>query len=113
MTDVITGLGPAWESVVATTLESSADLTVTRRCADVAELLSVAEAGLGQCAVVSADLHGLDLGLVHRLSQRGVLVVGLYPTGDDGAERRLRQLRIPVVLPVEASAADFSAAVAN
>ena len=113
MTDVITGLGPAWESVVATTLESSADLTVTRRCADVAELLSVAEAGLGQCAVVSADLRGLDLGLVHRLSQRGVLVVGLYPTGDDGAERRLRQLRIPVVLPVEASAADFSAAVAN
>lgn len=113
MTDVITGLGPAWESVVATTLESSADLTVTRRCADVAELLSVAEAGLGQCAVVSADLHGLDLGLVHRLSQCGVLVVGLYPTGDDGAERRLRQLRIPVVLPVEASAADFSAAVRN
>ncbi len=113
MTDVITGLGPAWESVVATTLESSADLTVTRRCADVAELLSVAEAGLGQCAVVSADLHGLDLGLVHRLSQRGVLVVGLYPTGDDGAEIRLRQLRIPVVLPIEASAADFSAAVAN
>ena len=111
MTDVITGLGPAWESVVATTLESSPDLNVTRRCADVAELLSVAEAGLGQCAVVSADLHGLDLGLVHRLSQRGVLVLGLYPTGDDGAERRLRQLKIPVVLPVEASASDFSAAV--
>lgn len=111
MTDVITGLGPAWESVVATTLESAADLRVMRRCADVAELLSVAEAGLGQCAVVSADLQGLDLGLVHRLSQRGVLVLGLYPTGDDGAERRLRQLRIPVVLPVEATAEAFSAAV--
>jgi MinD-like ATPase involved in chromosome partitioning or flagellar assembly len=111
MTDVITGLGPAWESVVATTLESAADLRVTRRCADVAELLSVAEAGLGQCAVVSADLHGLDLGLVHRLRQRGVLVLGLYPTGDDRAERRLRQLRIPVVLPVEATAEAFSAAV--
>ena len=111
MTDVITGLGPAWESVVATTLESAGDLRVTRRCADVAELLSVAEAGLGQCAVVSADLHGLDLGLVHRLSQRGVLVLGLYPTGDDGAERRLRQLRIPVVLPVEATAEAFSSAV--
>ena len=111
MTDVITGLGPAWESVVATTLESAVDLSVTRRCADVAELLSVAEAGLGQCAVVSADLHGLDLGLVHRLSQRGVLVLGLYPTGDDDAERRLRQLRIPVILPVDASAEAFSAAV--
>ena len=111
MTDVITGLGPAWESVVATTLEASADLTVTRRCADVAELLSVAEAGLGKCAVISADLHGLDLGLVHRLNQCGVIVLGLYPTGDDGAERRLRQLRIPVVLPIEASASDFTAAV--
>ena len=67
----------------------------------------------GSVAVVSADLHGLDLGLVHRLSQRGVLVLGLYPTGDDGAERRLRQLRIPVVLPVEATAEAFSAAVAG
>jgi hypothetical protein len=111
MTDVITGLGPEWESLVATTLESASDLTVTRRCADVAELLSVAEAGLGKCVVLSADLRGLDLTIVRRLSRSGVLILGLYPGGDEGAERRLHQLGVSVVLPVDADAATFSAAV--
>lgn len=111
MTDVITGLGPEWESVVATTLESASGLTVTRRCADVAEVLSVAEAGLGECAVVSADLRGLDLSVVRRLGRGGVLVVGLYPAGDEGAERRLRQLGISAVLPTDADADAFSATV--
>lgn len=105
MTDVITGLSPAWESLVATALESAAGVTVTRRCADVAELLSVAEAGLGECAVVSADLRGLDLSLVRRLMERGIAVLGLYPSDDEAAERRLRQLGVTAVLPLDANAA--------
>jgi MinD-like ATPase involved in chromosome partitioning or flagellar assembly len=111
MTDVITGLSPLWESLVATTLESAVGVTVTRRCADVSELVSVAEAGVGQCAVVSEDLRGLDLTLVHRLEQGGTHVLGLYPAGDEGAERRLRQLGIGAVLSLEADSAAFSAAV--
>ncbi|MDV3220048.1 ParA family protein [Intrasporangium sp.] len=111
MTDVITGLGPEWESLVAMTLESASGLTVIRRCADVAELLSVAEAGLGECAVVSEDLRGLDLSVVRRLSQCGVLVVGLYPAGGEAAERRLRQLGITAVLAADADADAFGVAV--
>jgi len=104
MTDVITGLGPAWESIVATALESATGVTVIRRCADVAELLSVAEAGLGQCAVISADLRGLDLSLVRTLTDHGIALLGLYPSEDEAAERRLRQLGISAVLPVDADA---------
>jgi MinD-like ATPase involved in chromosome partitioning or flagellar assembly len=111
MTQVITGLSPVWESLVATTLESALGITVTRRCADVAELVSVAEAGIGQCAVVSEDLRGLDLTLVRRLEHGGTGVVGLYPSGDDGAERRLRQLGVGAVLPLEADADAFATAV--
>ncbi len=110
MTEVITGLSPLWESLVATTLESAAGVTVTRRCADVSELVSVAEAGVGQCAVVSEDLRGLDLTLVRRLEQGGTPVLGLYPIGDEGAERRLRQLGLRTVLPLEADATAFGAA---
>ncbi|MDC5696805.1 hypothetical protein OO014_06005 [Intrasporangium calvum] len=108
MTDVITGLSPEWESMVATTLESAPGLTVTRRCADVAELLSVAEAGRGNCAVVSADLRGLDLTTVRRLARAGLVVLGLYPLGDEGAERRLRQLGVTSILSVDADPDSFA-----
>ena len=111
MTEVITGLSPVWESLVATTLESALGITVTRRCADVAELVSVAEAGIGQCAVVSEDLREVDLTLVRRLAHGGTGVLGLYPLGDEGAERRLRQLGVGTVLPLEADADAFATAV--
>ena len=113
MTDVITGLSPEWESVVATTLESATGVVVTRRCADVSELLAVAEAGLGDCAVVSADLRGLDLTTVRRLSRAGLIVIGLCPPGDEGAERRLRQLDVTTVLSVDAEPESFGTALAS
>ena len=79
MTDVITGLGPRWEAPVATLLERVPGVTIARRCADVAELLSVAEAGVGQVAVVSYDLRGLDLDVVARLRAKAIRVIGLHP----------------------------------
>ena len=102
MSEVLTGLGHQWEAAVATTLEGLRGVTVTRRCADVAELLSVADAGIGDTAVVSADLRGLDLAVVDRLRANRVHVVGVHPPDDEGAERRLRQLTISVTLPVDA-----------
>ncbi|CAN7288007.1 hypothetical protein LJR027_001293 [Terrabacter sp. LjRoot27] len=104
MTEVLTALSHQWESAVATTLEGLRDVTVTRRCADVSELLSVADAGLGDTAVVSSDLRGLDLTVVNRLRANRIRVIGVHPTDDEGAERRLRQLTITVTVPVEAGA---------
>jgi MinD-like ATPase involved in chromosome partitioning or flagellar assembly len=110
VTDVITGLGPRWEASVATTLERVPGVTIARRCADVAELLSVAQAGVGHVAVVSFDLRGLDLDVVSRLRAKAIRVVGLHPADDEQAQRRLRQLAVPTLLPLDAPAADLAAA---
>lgn len=104
MTEVLTALSHHWESGVATALEGLRGVTVSRRCADVAELLSVADAGVGDTAVVSSDLRGLDLAVVDRLRANRVHVVGVHPADDEGAERRLRQLSITVTVPADADA---------
>lgn len=104
MTGVVTALSHRWESPVAATIEPIPGISVVRRCADVAELISVTAAGLGQCAVVSADLRGLDLSVVDHLHRHAVWVVGVYPPGDETDERRLRQLSVDLTLPVDATA---------
>lgn len=111
MTDVVTALGPAWEGTIAGSLEAAPGVTIARRCADVSELLSVAEAGVGRCAVVSGDLRGLDLEVVGRLRAAGLRVVGVLPGGDEAAERRLRQLSVRVILPIESSPESFAEAI--
>lgn len=103
MTEVVTAVGHRWESAVATTIERVPGVTIARRCADVSELLSVVEAGVGRVAVVSVDLRGLDLGVVGRLRACGVRVVGLTPPDDESADRRLRQLSLTHVLPTDAT----------
>ncbi|HET7800119.1 MAG TPA: hypothetical protein VFL38_06835 [Humibacillus xanthopallidus] len=108
MTDVITGLGPRWEAQVATSLERVPGVTIARRCADVAELLSVAEAGVGQVAVVSHDLRGLDLDVVARLRAKGIRVIGLHPADDEPAQKRLRQLSVRTLLPLDAAVGDLA-----
>ncbi|WP_330474224.1 AAA family ATPase [Terrabacter sp. C0L_2] len=104
MTEVLTALSHQWEAAVATTLEGVRGVTVSRRCADVPELLSVAEAGLGDTAVISSDLRGLDLEVVNRLRANRIRVVGVHPADDEAGERRLRQLTVSVTLPVDADA---------
>ena len=111
MTEVVTALGPRWEASVATALERVPGVTIARRCADVAELLSVAEAGVGQVAVVSFDLRALELDVVARLRSKGMRVIGLHPADDEAAQRRLRQLAVPTLLPLDATTSDLSAAV--
>ena len=116
MTDeraVLTALGPQWEAVVATLLEQVPGVTIARRCADVAELLSVAEAGLGDAAVLSWDLRGLDLDVVARLRRTGHRVVGLVPGDVEAAERRLRQLAVTRLVPLDADAQRLAAALGD
>ena len=111
MTEVLTALSHQWESAVATSLEGLRGVTVTRRCADVSELLSVADAGLGDTAVVSADLRGLDLAVVNRLRANRIRVIGVHPADDEGAERRLRQLTVTTTVPVDAPAVRWEQAI--
>jgi MinD-like ATPase involved in chromosome partitioning or flagellar assembly len=103
---------PRWEADLAGALASAdVGLQLVRRCVDLAELLAAAAAGLAQAAVVSADLRRLDRDAVARLQATGVAVVGLTGVGDEGAERRLRQLGVDQVLRHDASPTQLAGAV--
>ena len=100
---VLTAVSHRWESELVTALEASASLTVVRRCADLADLLAAASAGLAEVAIVSADLRSLDRAALHHLARHSVLVVGAIEPGDEPGERRLRQLGIDVVVHSDAA----------
>lgn len=73
-------------------------LAVTRRCADLAELLAAAEAGLGRIAVVSADLPMLDREAVAALHRAGVRVVGLGDAATPWLSERMTALGADLVV---------------
>lgn len=52
------------------------DLQVVRRCADLAEVLAAAAAGIADLALVDLELRGLDASAVAALEQHGVAAVG-------------------------------------
>ncbi len=88
---VLTALtGPA-EPALVEALEGDPRTRVTRRCADIAELLSAAEAGHGVVAVVSGGMPRLDADVVARLRRRGLRVVGVVDPDRD-SRRRLRAI---------------------
>ena len=102
-TAVLTAVSHQWESELVTSLESAPGLTVVRRCADLADLLAAASAGLADVAVVSADLRALDRAALHHLASHGVRAAGAVAPGDEAAERHLRQLGLHVVVRADAA----------
>jgi len=100
---VVTAVSDRWEGALVTTLERGTDAQIARRCPDLADLLAVAGSGLAQVAMLSADLRGLDRTALDHLRNCSVKVVGIYPPGDELAERHLRQLGISTVIPADAT----------
>lgn len=64
-------LHPDVENALVQAAEESSMLTVVRRCADLADLLATASAGVGDLAFVSAGLRGLDRSAVAHLRKIG------------------------------------------
>jgi MinD-like ATPase involved in chromosome partitioning or flagellar assembly len=96
---VLTALhGPA-EPLVVEALEADARTSVVRRCADVAELLSLAEAGRGAVAVVSGGFHRVDADVIARLRRCGLRVVGVVDPDRD-SRRRVRALGVDRAVPL-------------
>jgi Flp pilus assembly CpaE family ATPase len=110
---VLTAVSDAlWEAQLVVALErGDLGVTVVRRCVDLADLLATAATGQARAVLLSADLRRLDRDALTRLAVAGVAVVGLVPAGDEDAERRLRQLGVVNVLPVDAGPQAISAAV--
>ncbi|MGV8967331.1 MAG: AAA family ATPase [Cellulomonas sp.] len=107
--EVLCAVRGAAESVVATALDGAArQITVLRRCADCAELLAAAAAGLGRLAVVSVDLPHLDREAVAQLHAGRTRVLALAAPGQ--AARALA-LGIDAVVADDVDAAGLVAAV--
>jgi len=101
---VLVAMSDRWESAIVTALDRSPGLSVVRRCADLADLLAAAAAGLAPVAVVSADLRLLDRSALDQLGAFDVVVVGVHAPGDEAGERRLHQLGISSVLSTDVPA---------
>lgn len=86
------------ESIIVQAVEGTGGrLSVTRRCADLTELLAAAEAGLGRIAVVSVDLDLLDRDSVDVLHRAGVTVVGVGDPTRPWLADRLRAYGVDVL----------------
>ncbi len=116
---VFTAAGDAvWEADLVSAFErKDHGIHVVRRCVDITDLLSAAAAGIARAVIVSADLRRLDRDALSRLAAAGIAVIGLVAPGDDGGERRLRQLGLRYVLSSDAGpsavAAQVTAAIAG
>ncbi|MDF3046346.1 MAG: hypothetical protein K0R30_2574 [Ornithinibacter sp.] len=113
MTRVLTALTHHHEPEFVRLLESALDIELVRRCADVAELLSVGAAGVARVAVVSPDLRGLDRDALRQLAGHGVRVAGLVGPDDDEGERRLRQLGVATILGPKGDPHEVAAALTS
>jgi MinD-like ATPase involved in chromosome partitioning or flagellar assembly len=104
--------GASWEAdLVAQLSRADHGVTVIRRCADVAELLSTAASGTARAALISTDLRRLDRDTIGRLASAGVAAVGLVRPGDSAAEHQLRRLGVHRIVAVDAGAAEVARAV--
>ncbi|MGN6299791.1 MAG: AAA family ATPase [Angustibacter sp.] len=110
---VATAVSDRYEAALVSGLDGEAGVRVVRRCADVADVLACAAAGLVQAVVVSLDLRGLDAGALEVLEHHGCGVVVLVddPSAELAAtQRRLRQSGVSQVLSAQARAAEVVAA---
>lgn len=95
---VLCAVQGAAESIIVQAVEQTGGrLSVTRRCADLTELLAAAEAGLGRLAVVSGDLELLDREAIDLLHRAGVRVVGIGDAARPWLGERLAALGADLV----------------
>lgn len=96
---VTAGSGQPWEAELVTTLERpGAPMTVVRRCADIGEVLATAATGRAGVAVVDGSLRRFDTEAVQRLRSAGVVVVGVFTSGDQRARARLERLGVTALV---------------
>ncbi|MBZ4498120.1 hypothetical protein [Dermacoccus sp. Tok2021] len=88
MTSVATAISARLEARFAAELEDVEDAELVRRCADVEELLTVAEAGSVTVAAISPDFPGMNGSVVAELALRGTSVLGVVaPTSPTDARQ--------------------------
>lgn len=88
------GGDPREQSLLAAIERSPGRFRIARRCLDLADLLTAADAGAARVAVVWAGLARLDGAAVARLNAAGLEVVSVVGRSDDTGAARMRALGI-------------------
>ena len=97
VTALLAAAGAEWEAEVTSALGRAR--CVARRCLDVHDLLALAATGVGEVAVVAAELTGLDADAVRRLQAARLAVIGVVHDSDVASQvERLRRIGIGEVL---------------
>ncbi|MBB2890763.1 AAA family ATPase [Flexivirga oryzae] len=107
---VVTAIGAAHEAPVAAALGQAAGVRLTRRCADVADLLAVCAAGRADIAVMSPDFPGLDRSAVAAMRRSGTGLIGVHRPGAAEEQQVLSQWGVTAQLAIDATPAEFGAA---
>jgi MinD-like ATPase involved in chromosome partitioning or flagellar assembly len=94
MTGVVVAVSSQAEDAIAAAIAAHPELTLVRRCADLAEALAAASAGVAGVAVVSPQRH-LDRVTLGELAHMRVRVVGV--AADDREARALAALGLAAV----------------
>lgn len=81
---ILVALRGGQEEELLRQLSASGEFEAARRCADIAEVLAAALAGVGAIAVID-HLLGVDRSLIARLQQVGVVTVVIAPEANRGA----------------------------
>lgn len=100
-TPVLIAVRGAREGAIAAAIGTDRRFMVARRCADLAEALAAAEAGLGALVLVSEQPQ-LDRGAVDQFHEAGVAMVGVPGSAD--AARHLTAIGIADLIPEGADA---------
>lgn len=108
VTAVVTALSPRWEADIASRLGQIDDVHLVHRCADVADLLGAAEAGLGAVVLLSPDLRGMDRDVVGALRDRGYVIIGLHPVGDSASAQQLQRWSVTETANTDVTAEDLA-----
>ncbi len=95
------------EAEIATAVGAHSGLVVARRCADLAEAIAAAHAGIGEVIVVSEHAE-LDRAVIRRLEKAGLAVVGV--PSDAKAREVLLGLGVATVLAPSLPADEVAAA---
>lgn len=88
----------------------AASMRVVRRCADLAEVLAAAAAGIGDVVLIDLAVRGLDRGALADIMAHGLAVVGL--AGPASADERPTALGLRHVVAADADLEVVTAAIA-
>jgi Flp pilus assembly CpaE family ATPase len=100
---LVAAAGAPWEAAVLRAFDGDElGISVTRRCVDVVELLSVAGAGHGRAALIDGSLRRLDADTIDRLRAADVVPIGVVTRGDAESENRMRAMGVDSLVSTDA-----------